>query len=491
MLKPTLETLFQKVFGPKTTQSAPPVNFGNIEFGHNSNLLGHLTTAYASNHKHIPSFSEYEDCLNGKLAPPVPPKKSDYAFAPKLAQLAQFDGPEWNNQQGLLHEVITQCNFIDAQKIYHDRYHRYEKMAQRSRLVAQAHNGGREGYRSFLCDPNFQVDDLAFPSSFPPNDRAFFISAPKFQFRESDRQRHTYITAGTGHGKSVTIERLIYHYVTQGYSKNLQEKPCVILLDPHGDLAEAVAQFKVSSLNDNLAYIKPALSNTITPTLNPLDLKSKNWDDIALATDAFIEVFRDIMQRDKDGTSFSPQMVTILKPCLATLLHMDHTTLADLMPFLSDERADYEPYINHARRHLTNPSQLEFLQKDFFKDSYNPSKLSIKTKIRNLLSDDFFYNFLCGSTTFDLEKLIATRAVILFDLSDLTDTADKDIGRFVMATLTRFAFSQGNQPFDKRIPIHLFVDECQDFISDSMQKIVTHAQAYICPAVYRSWLGHL
>ncbi len=279
-------------------------------------------------------------------------------------------------------------------------------------------------------------------------------------------------------GKSVTIERLIYHYVTQDYSSNLNEKPCVILLDPHGDLAKSVAQFKIPSLNDNLVYIKPALSNTLTPTLNPFDLKSKNWDDIALATDAFVEVFREIMTGDKEGSTFSPQMVTILKPCLATLLHMDHTTLADLMPFLSDDRVDYEPYINHAKRHLTNPSQLEFLKKDFFKDSYNPSKLSIKTKVRNLLADDFFYNFLCGSTTFDLEVLVAKRAVILFDLSDLTDAADGSIGRFIMATLTRFAFSQGNQSFENRIPIHLFVDECQDFISDSMQKIVTKTRKF-------------
>ncbi len=201
MPKPTLEALFQKLFRPKTTQTVPPINFGKIEFTHNSNLQGHLTTAYASYHKHIPSFAEYEDCLKSKHTPPIPPKKTDYALAPKPAQLAKFSAPEWRDEQELLHEVITQCNFIDAQKIYHERYHRYEKMAQRSRLVAQAHKRGREGYRSFLCDSNFQADDLAFPSSLPTHDRAFFISAPKFQLRESDRQRHTYITAGTGHGK--------------------------------------------------------------------------------------------------------------------------------------------------------------------------------------------------------------------------------------------------------------------------------------------------
>ena len=52
------------------------------------------------------------------------------------------------------------------------------------------------------------------------------------------------------------------------------------------------------------------------------------------------------------------------------------------------------------------------------------------------------------------------------------------IGRFFMATLTRFAFSQGNQPYSQRIPLHLFVDECQDYISDSMKQIVTKTRKF-------------
>lgn len=171
-------------------------------------------------------------------------------------------------------------------------------------------------------------------------------------------------------------------------------------------------------------------------------------------------------------------MVAILKPVIATLLHMDHTTVADIIPFLSDERTDYAPFLNHARRYLTNPSQLEFLKRDFFKDSYNPSKLSIKTKIRNLLADDYFLNFLCGPTTVKLDEHINRRSVILFDLSNLTEASSIAIGRFIMATLIRFAFSQGEKSHHDRVPIHLFIDECQDFISDSMKQIVIKTRKF-------------
>ena len=393
--------------------------------------------------------------------------------------MAWFSGDKWQGSNAEIDSVITAQNFLKAKQNYEKRYRQHTKMAERSRRIAQAHNSDFDGYRSFLCDPAYAGDSVAFPSSLPETDRTFFISAPKFLFREIDRQRHTYITAETGHGKSVTIETLMYHYINRNYFHTPREQPCLILIDPHGDLAKSVARFKSPPwLKDWLAYIKPAESTKLTPTINPFDIKSKNWNDIALATDAFIEVFREVMKGDKDGISFSPQMVTILKPCIATLLHMDKTSVADLILFLSDEKAEYEPYLNHARQHLTNPSQRDFLKRDFFRDSYNPSKLSIKTKIRNLLADDYFYNFLCGETTFDIEEAIYRRSVILFDLSNLTDAAGSAIGRFIMATVTKFAFAQGEQPYPNRIPIHLFIDECQDFISDSMKQIVTKTRKF-------------
>lgn len=157
---------------------------------------------------------------------------------------------------------------------------------------------------------------------------------------------------------------------------------------------------------------------------------------------------------------------------------MEDTSFVDLMRFLDDEEEVYKTYRHYGRRVLTNPMHLETLGKDFTKDTFNPSKLGIKTKIRNLLNDDYFFNFLVGESTFDLKKEIDRKAVIIFDLSDLTKASKDAIGRFVMATITNLANARGGIPYAQRTPIHLFVDECQNFISDSMKSILTETRKF-------------
>ena len=216
----------------------------------------------------------------------------------------------------------------------------------------------------------------------------------------------------------------------------------------------------------------------MTPVMNPFDLPSREWDTINKASDALIEVFKEVMKGDGEGTSFTPQMVTILKPCLSALLHMKDTSFIDLMYFLDDDPDKYQTYLNYGKRVLTNPMHRETLGKDFLKDTFNPSKLGIKTKIRNLLNDDYFFNFLVGQSTFDLKQEIDRKAVIIFDLSDLTKASKDAIGRFVMASITTLANARAGIPYSRRTPIHLFVDECQNFISDSMKSILTETRKF-------------
>jgi hypothetical protein len=340
--------MFDALFARGVDPSKPCIPFGAIDFALNPSFSCLLLDHYAKDHPQVPNFDQFLKCRNPKEPDFSAPKEGDPAFAPTQEQLAKFDGPDWAGKQHQIHTVITQQNYLNAKKDHDQRHRRHAQMAQRSRHLAQAHHGDFAGYRSFLCDPAYADDGAAFLSGLPAPDRAFFISAPEFHLSEQDRQRHTYITAESGHGKSVTIERLIYHYARA----KKDQSPCIILLDPHGDLAEDVA--RLTGIDDRLAYIKPALSTRLTPTINPFDISSKDWKAIALATDAFIEVFREIMRADKDGNQFTPQMVTILKPCIATLLHMDKTSVADLIPFLSEEKAEAQTYLNHALQYLTN-----------------------------------------------------------------------------------------------------------------------------------------
>ena len=99
-----------------------------------------------------------------------------------------------------------------------------------------------------------------------------------------------------------------------------------------------------------------------------------------------------------------------------------------------------------------------------------------------ILSRYFFYSFLVGKSTFHLEPLLRERAVIIFNLSksDIGTRESRIFGKFVLAHLRAFAFKQGRDetPERKRVPVHVFVDECQEFITESIEVILSEARKF-------------
>ncbi|HLO76636.1 MAG TPA: type IV secretion system DNA-binding domain-containing protein [Magnetospirillum sp.] len=342
-----------------------------------------------------------------------------------------------------------------AKALYHEQLSTYAQETRLQKLVISRFSPDVPGYVRY-CQ-----------SALPRNEAAFFLKAHRLPIREDDRRRHTYISGGSGSGKTEAIKVIIHHYLTRDTSA------AVVVLDPHGDFAEQVARFRENAENGRLVYIDPALSPQHTPVFNPFEIKDRSPMAVDVATQELVSVFREIMD-----TGFTLQMETVLKPCIATLLLRDGSTILDLMRFMDDdENADL---LHFAQRMLPNPAQRHFLAVDFGKDAYGPTKQSLRTKIQSLLNSQVFLHFLAGPSTFDLEEAINRRALIVFNLSRGTigDDTSETIGRFIIAKLQSFAIQRARIDEHKRVPIHLFVDECQLYISDSIEKILTEARKY-------------
>ena len=156
-----------------------------------------------------------------------------------------------------------------------------------------------------------------------------------------DLKAHSYIGAGSGHGKSELMKGMIHALMEKGHG--------IILLDPHGDIAEQVAHWKEFEKDpERLCYFSPYLAgkNTngerlaVVPGLNPLSTLHN-----ALDLDSVVENFIDTMAAviGSDG-EVSSRMKTILKPCLYTLAKYPGTTLYDLLAFISESEPDNAPW---------------------------------------------------------------------------------------------------------------------------------------------------
>ena len=312
------------------------------------------------------------------------------------------------------------------------------------------------GYLSFLL--------AHCPEAYP------FFSAWRYSIpiREKDRERHTYVTGGSGSGKTEALKVLVHHYVTRNTGT------AVVILDPHGDLAEEVAAWKENATGDRLVYIDPALQAGVFPSFNPLELKPEQCtpEGVDKAVEQFIGVFEEVMGRD-----FSPQMETILRACLATLLQRPGSTLLDLLTFMDDNRND--PLLAYADRYLFNDNYRATLKTAFRLDAYNPTKISISTKLRNIIDPMIISRFLNNPSTFDLEALLDRRALMIFNLSEgRIGTSANVIGRFILAKLGFLALARQSIEKDDRVPCHVFVDECQLYISKTIDKILGQARKY-------------
>ena len=435
------------------------VAVGEYSFRQHQNqpLMMALLERYARENKQLISYQQFLNLRDPSLQPskPTKPIKDDprYQDPTKKALFRQQEGHHKGNQK---YRVYLIWKHQQQLKKYYARLQEYEVQQTHLQFIRQTYRSEHRGYINY-----------AF-ATLSESDQAFFLRRQSFRINEWARQRHSYVTGQSGSGKTELLKVFIHHYLTKS------QRSAVILLDPHGDIAQQVAQFKENADSDRLAYIDPFLDKDHIPVINPFFLPAKaDYTTIDLITQEIYGVFREVLK-----ANFTQQMETVLKPCITTLLMMGGKDINDLQRFMDDDRNS--EYISYGVKHLYNPSQVEFLRTDFHKDTYNPTKQAIKTKIQSLLNAYTFRQLLTGKPTFDLVRLVEQKKLIVFNLSTGKMGADTSdiVGRFLLAQIKSMAFARADQPEDKRTHTHLFIDECQRYLSPSIKTILTESRKY-------------
>lgn len=312
-----------------------------------------------------------------------------------------------------------------------------------------------------------------------PHDLPFLLRRHTIPISEEYRLKHTYITGGSGSGKSEVIKSLIWHYLTRNKST------AVILLTPHAKIALEVAKFKVNSHNQRLVYINPAIDGfQHFPCLNPFDIDGKEgMSDIT--AEKYAEEFRLVFQELLQG-DFTEQMNTLLINTLPVLMKLEGASVYDLLNFLepipkkqdgnSENKAKH--YLDFARKNIKNPEMLGFLEGQFISDeSYNRTKSSLHTRLRSVFSSTIMQGVMRGKRTINLDELIDQRKLIVLDISKGQLKQEWGIiGKFLLAQIKIIAFNRTHKK--NRVPCHLFIDECQNYITPSIQEMLEEARQF-------------
>lgn len=310
--------------------------------------------------------------------------------------------------------------------------------------------------------------------------KAFFFSYFKKYFPLSALQRHSYIIGGTGSGKSEVMKYLFYGLWNKGKEKRQYS---LISLEPHGKLSHELLQFNLMSEDfERVAYLDPFLKETakklcgedilkedFTFIFNPFQSLHKDPNTINYMTQQLSSAFFEILESEA-----SPQMNALIKACIGTLLYNDGTSISDLKRFMDDE--NNTDLVNMG---FKNPNiEHRSFFKNFEKTALNPTKNGIFYRLQSLIDDIHLRRILVGKSTIDIEDAMNSGKVVICNLSKgaMGRESAPMLGKLIVALVQGYALKRERLLHFKTT--FMFLDEMQNYISPSVEEILTESRKY-------------
>ncbi len=284
-----------------------------------------------------------------------------------------------------------------------------------------------------------------------------------FGIRKDDRRRHMYIIGKTGMGKTTLIENMVIQDILAGNG--------VAFVDPHGDSVEKVLDYIPSNRVNDVVYLNPADSD-FPIAFNPLeavDIKYKH-----LVASGLMGVFTKIW-----AGVWSARMEYILNNTILALLDSPGNTLLGIARMLVNKS-----YRKRIVDNIKDPVVKSFWVDEFanYNDKFrNEAIAPIQNKVGQFLSSVIVRNIV-GQTksSIDLRDIMDNKKIFLINLSKGRIGEDNSalLGAMIITKIQLAAMSRVDIPEEDRKDFYLYVDEFQNFATESFANILSEARKY-------------
>lgn len=285
----------------------------------------------------------------------------------------------------------------------------------------------------------------------------------KFGIKPDDRRRHVYSIGKTGMGKSVTLENMIYSDIMAGKG--------VAVVDPHGDLVEKVLDFIPTNRVNDVIYFNPADLN-YPIAFNVFERVSKEHQH--LIASGLVGVFKKIW-----AESWGPRLEYVLRNAILALLDYPDSTLLGVMRLLVDKN-----YRKKVITKIQDPVVKSFWVEEYSKypDRFQAEAIApIQNKVGQFLSNPLIRNIVGQvKSTIDIRDIMDNKKILLLNLSKGRIGEDNSalLGAMMITKIQLAAMSRVDVPEEKREDFYLYVDEFQNFSTESFANILSEARKY-------------
>ena len=290
---------------------------------------------------------------------------------------------------------------------------------------------------------------------------------------QSYRSTHFYIVGASGSGKSKFLETLILQDSKNGYGFGV--------IDAHSDLTENLKDYLLFQHIENLDFLKENVilidpsDPDYTVCFNPLE--RTDGMDTDMVAGELMEVFKKIW-----SDSWGNRMAALLNNTLIALIE-NNLTLAELPPFLSDFK-----FRNMVLETVKNQSCRDYFFENFNRHSPNTQREwaeSTLNKIGALLSNTKIRQmFISPKSTFSFREIMDKKKILLvkLDRGRLKGSADL-LGSLILAKIQMTAFARTDTIQAERVPFYLYVDEFQNFATESFIETLAESRKYQLPLI--------
>lgn len=284
-----------------------------------------------------------------------------------------------------------------------------------------------------------------------------------FGIKGDDRRRHMYVIGKTGMGKTTLMENMAIQDIRNGHG--------VCFIDPHGDSVVKILDYVPSSRVNDVIYFNPAdLSNPIAfNIMESVENKFKH-----LVASGLMSVFTKIW-----ANLWSARMEYILGNTIRALLDSPNNTMLGISRMYIDKQ-----YRKRIVDNIKDPMVKMFWTDEFA--NYDPKWLKeaispIQNKVGQFLSSAIIRNIVGQpKSTIDLRQIMDERKILLMDLSKgkVGEENAALLGAMIITKIQLAAMSRVDMLEADRPDFYLYVDEFQNFATESFATILSEARKY-------------
>lgn len=289
------------------------------------------------------------------------------------------------------------------------------------------------------------------------------------------RMEHCHILAGTGHGKTQLLQKLIL--------EDIEAKRGFMVIDSQGDMIRKISMLKVfdslayESLSEKLIIIDPE-DVEYPASLNMFALSDGSASASPLQKQMLINSTIDLYEY-MFGALFGAEMTSkqgvIFRYVAKLMAEIPNATIHTLRNLLEDGKK-YQKYIDRL-----DGSSKAFFETQFFTTSFGQTKKQILSRLWAVLSNQTLENlFSSTENSIDLFNAISDEKIVLVNTSKqlLQSSGSQVLGRFFIALASQAVIKRATVPEANRKPYMVYVDEAQEYFDEKLEQMLNQARKY-------------